>query len=228
MAQVIAISTIQERVRQLCDLPAFTTDTPITSAAILDFAKLACTLLAGVVRERSSELLLGGSTQLTTSTGISLVSLSPIEAEDIIRISWLKSPSEEIPLRIADSDRMQAYPAAWSGAEILYRPQGQAIELFPTPDDVYTLNFYYQGGIYITAAADTLTLRDAWDQWIALQMCILVRTRQQKDSSDFAAMLGMVDQTVRTGLRRDRFAVRQIRDQRATYDRLRTPHGRWF
>jgi len=226
--RTVVISDIQERVRQLCDLPAYTTDTPITTATILDFSKLACTLLAGIAREQSAQMLLGGSTQLTTTAGVSQVSL-PTEAEDLVRISWLKEPSQEIALEVADSDSMKAYPNAWGGVyPIRYRLIGQAVELFPTPDQVYTLNVYYQGGIYITASTDTVLMRDGWDQWIALQMCILVRARQQKDSSDFAAMLAMLDADVKKHMRKDRFAVRQIRDQRALYDRMRTYHGRWY
>lgn len=222
----VALTTIRERVRQMCDLPAFDTESPVTAAAVLDFITSAAALLAALVKERAAELYFTTTADGTTQVGIPTVSL-PQNLSELFRISWEKSASESLGLEIANVDEFIAYPNAWGGQRPKYRIVGQAVEFFPTPDAAYTLKFYYSTGLYPTAIGDQLALRDGWDQWIVAQTAIFCRTRQGKDASEFERALAALTDTVKRGLRRDRAGVRQVRDVRGTSDRL-PRHGRWW
>jgi hypothetical protein len=223
----VPVSAIQERVRVLCDLPVYTTDTPITVDVILDFVKVATELLAAIVGEASAELYFATSAQLTTTPGIELVSV-PAEFTSLLRVSWLKSAHEDIGLEVASVDHFEAYPNAWHNVVPRYRLIGQTIQLFPTPDAAYTLNVYFSTGLSPTSAADLLVLRAGWDLWIGLQTAILVRARQQKDASDFSMLLGKVENDLRRQLKRDRWGIRRVRDMRRGGDGAAPRNGRWW
>lgn len=225
----VSLTTIRERVRQICDLPPFTSSSSVTDAAVLDFIRTAVALLAGIVKERSGELYFVQSTDIATANGVATLPL-PTNFDHLIRIAWIKSAQEEIQLELASSDEFEAYPNRWGAVRPRYRLVGQNIELYPTPDAVYTIRVYHSTGLYPTLVSDSIVCRDGWDQWVTLQTAVLVRSRQQKDASDIAIMLGKCEQDVRAELKRDRFGLRQIRDHRGLYAHaarsLRT--GRWY
>jgi hypothetical protein len=230
MSKTYAVSTLIERARVLCGLPAFTTDTTVTTAAALDFAQAACEMLGGIVGERSEENYLAAFDTLTTQAGVEIVSL-PDACNDLLRLSWLRSASEEITLERAVIDEFVAYPHQWSGnIRPRYRIIDNAIDLFPTPDAVYTLRIYYTTGIYVTSTASTIVCRPFWDQWITMQLCKFFRPVQQKGSPDFDGMQAQAEMRIERQLRRDRAGIRQIRDLRGeesrdTMRRLLPPRG---
>lgn len=221
MSQSVAVSTIQSRVCQMCDLPTtLTTTTTVTAACMLDFIKTSCTLLAAVVKEYSDEQLLTSYGTITTTANVAAVTL-PNNFSDLIRIAWLKATNEEVLLEQAVSDEW--FPMPWSGAtnpwsgygRIRYRLKGaNTIEFYPTPDAAYTLNLHYTTGIYVTSTSDTIVCRDGWDQWITLMTCTMVRARQQKDGSEFAGPLAMLDSSIRRQMKRDRYGRKRIRNSR--------------
>lgn len=214
MAQNILVSTMQERARVMCGLPAFSTDTTVTTANILDFAKSACAMLGGIVKEYGGEWHTATSSALTTVAGIEVISV-PSQLSELLSLKWQKSDSEEIDLSYAALDEMRAHPSAWNdGYPIRYRLVGQTITFFPTPDDEYTLNAFYTTGLYPTAASDSISCRDGWDQWIALQMAIMCRGVQQKACPEFEMQLEKVESSIRRQLKRDRNGIRQARDVR--------------
>lgn len=223
----VLVSDIQERVRTLCDLPAYTTTTPITSAMILDYVTVSANLLGALVKEASSEMYFVSSSTLTTTAGVAFVSV-PSGFADLLRLSWQKSSSQDIPLDVADVDAFDAYPQAWGNRVPQYRLIGQTIQFYPTPDAAYTLNCYYSTGLRPTSASDSLVLRDGWDLWIGLQAAVFVRMRQQKEASDITAMLGKVESDLKRQLHRDRFGPRQVRDLRGYAGRMLPRHGRWY
>jgi len=224
----VLVSAIQERVRVLCDLPVYTTDTPITTAMILDLVKVATELLAAVVGEVGlSELYFASNTQLTTQPGVATVAL-PAAFTSLLRLSWQKSPTDDIPLETASVDAFEAGPHAWRSIAPRYRLVGESIQLFPTPDAAHTLNIYFATGLSPTAATDQLVLRAGWDLWIGLQTAMLVRARQQKDPSDFAQLLSKAEGDIRHQLKRDRWGVRRVRDVRPGGDHGYPRHGRWW
>jgi hypothetical protein len=226
VSQTITLSTIQSRVISICGLPAtLTTDTTVTLAEMLDYLKMACTLLGGAVKKRSSEFYFTTSSNLSTVANTATVAI-PSGFSDLYYLKWLKSSSEEIDLYRATPEDFKAYPNTWNRSEcpkIYYRLVGDNIEFFPTPDAVYTVKAYYSTGLYPTDLSSTFNGRDGWDQWIALQAALMVRTRQQKDAADIRMLLygsdgisGGVNGALLDQLKRDKYGVRQVRDVRGS------------
>lgn len=225
MSKFVTVSTLAERVRQLCDLGDYTTDTTITQACILDFLQVSLTELAAIAKEYTTEQMLTSSGTLTTTASVSTVSV-PTNFSDLVRLSWMKDATTEIDMIKADSNQFQAAPygsssSGWGGyGEIRYRIMGPAtIELFPTPDAAYTLRLYYTTGIYVTATTDTVMMRDGWEQWVVFNTCGLVRMRQQKTAEDlgpgsFFTQRDKKEMDIRRQLKRDKFGVNRIRDVR--------------
>lgn len=236
MSQAIAVSTIQERVRVMCGLPVFTTNTTITSAAMLDFIKVAVSLLAGIVKEASSELYFAEATTVETVADLPMVSFPSNNFSDLIRLAWQKDENTEVPIERATLEEMSAGASSSGWADVntgrpKYRLLGQTIELYPTPDAVYTLNVHYSTGLYPTSTTSTMVCRDGWDQWMALQTCVLVRAAQTRDASDFNTLLYGADwqsgltAAIKRQLPRDRAGIHQARDVRGMESPLNRP--RW-
>jgi hypothetical protein len=225
MSQLVTVSTLTERVRTLCDLASYTTNTGVTTAAILDLIKTSFSELAAIVKEYTTEQLLTTSGTLTTTASVSTVSL-PTNFSDLVRIAWQKDSTTEIDLEKANSDQFLAtpqggYSSGWDGYGVIrYRLMGPAtIELFPTPDAAYTLRLYYTTGIYVTSTSDVVMMRDGWDQWVVFNTCGLVRMRQQKTAEDpgpgsFFAQRDKKEADIRRQLKRDKFGINRIKDVR--------------
>lgn len=235
MSQTITVSTIQSRVCTLCGIEdTLTADTPFTSTAMLDFLKVGCEELAALVGERASEMYFATTGTVSTVDGTSTVAI-PSGMADLLRITWQKSESEEIDLVRATPETMRAWPANWGDSEctaVYYRLLGSTIQLYPTPDAVYTLNLHYTTGLYPVSTASTFVGRDGWSQWITLYVCTLVRARQQKSAADFMELLygpdhetGGLTARIKRQLRRDRVGVRRVRDVRGPL--FRPPRDPW-
>jgi hypothetical protein len=232
MSKLIAVSTLQERVRVLCDLADFTTDTGVTSAAVLDFLQTSFCELAAIAKEYTTADMLTSSGTLTTTATVSTVSM-PLNFSDLVRISWQKDSSTEIDLEKANHNEMLAQPnggfsSGWDGySTIRYRLMGPAtIELFPTPNAAYTLKLYYTTGIYVTSTSDVVLMRDGWEQWVVFNTSGLVRMRQQKTAEDlgpgsFFAQRDKKESDIRRQLKRDKFGINRIRDERSHYHQRR-------
>lgn len=221
MSKQVAISTLRNRVRVLCGLPQFTATTTITTDMILDFLQTACVNLGGIVGAQADENYLSAFLEFPVVAGVSLISL-PDDCTDLLRLSWIKSASEELDLEHAQPEEQRSYPSNWNGTyPVRYRLIGNAIELYPTPDAAYTLRAYYTTGIYVTSVADTILCRPFWDQWIVYHVCQMVRGVQQKSCPEFDAQLAMAERNLRDQLRRDKFTPRQARDVRTSYMRTR-------
>jgi hypothetical protein len=237
MSKLVTVSTLAERVRQLCDLPVYDTETTVTSAAVLDFLQVSFCELAAIAKEYTTADMLTSFGTLTTTATVSTVSM-PTNFSDLVRISWLKDSTTEIDLEKANPNEFRAapnggYSSGWDGyGTIRYRLMGPAtIELFPTPNAAFTLRLYYTTGIYVTATSDVVMMRDGWEQWVVLNACGLVRMRQQKTADDpgpgnFFAQRDKKEMDIRRQLKRDKFGINRIRDERSN-DQQRRAREPW-
>lgn len=213
MATNVLVSSVIEEIRFRLDHPTFTSTTHITSTAVLNLVQYSARRLSGIIRRTDSDYF---TTQanLTTQAGINLVSL-PANFTDLKQIAWLRSSSDSVPLERASVDQYldpSEDVRAWSGAP-LYRLQANALTLYPTPDQAYTLSIVYDTGIFVSATGDTIACQPGWEEWIVLDCCIRARQREEKDASDFIVMLGKVEaDIVKQASTRDRFRTAEIRD----------------
>lgn len=229
MSRFVSLTTMQNRVINLCDLPTtLDSTTPVTSAAMLDLLQTSCTLLAGILATSNlANFHFAESDELSTVADTSSMSL-PTEASDVLRVSWLKDSETEILLNPATIDQMQSRPTGWNSQRPTYRIVGQTLEFFPTPEAAYTVKVYYSTGIYPTSLATNVWCQDGWDQWIVLQTCALVRARQQKACPEFEGPLGQLTGAILAKLNRDRSGIHVARDMRnGTQDYWITDPRKW-
>lgn len=230
MSLLVTVAELEERVRVQCDLPAFTTDTHVTTAMILDFVKLSAQKLAGLIQEAGAdEQYLTLSTSLATVADIPVVSL-PANTADVIRLAMVVGGDREVQMSIAPLDWWDPGPAFWIEPENvpMYRVLGNTITLFPTPTSVRTIRAYYTVGFTVTSTSDILALRSNWDEFIVQDCCVRARNRQNKDASEFRAERAEAEAAIRRQLLRDRAGVHQVRDVRGVpYDGRRRP-GWWI
>lgn len=230
MSLLVTVAELQERFRVECDIPAFTTDTHVTTAMALDYVKLSAQKLAGLIQEAGGdEQYLTLSTNLSTVADIPVVSL-PANTADVIRLAMVVGGDREVQMTIAPLDWWDPGPAFWIEPENvpMYRIIGNTVTLFPTPTSVRTIRAYYTVGFTVTLTTDILALRSNWDEYIFQDCCCRVRRRQNKDGSDFKEERDRAEASIRRQLMRDRAGVHQIRDVRSVpYDGRRRP-GWWI
>jgi hypothetical protein len=230
MSLLVTVAELQESARVLTDIPAFTTDTHVTTAMALDFVKKSAQKLAGLIQEAGAdEQYLTLSTTLSTTAGIPTVSL-PANTMDVIRLAMVVGGDREVQMSIAPLDWWDPGPAFWIEPENvpMYRVIGNTVTLFPTPTSVRTIRAYYTVGFTVVTTADILALRNNWDEFIVQDVCVRIRNRQNKDASAERAERAEAEAAIRRQLPRDRAGVRQIRDVRdVPYDGRRRP-GWWI
>lgn len=215
MSITVAVSELIERTRIDCGLPAYSTNTNITSAAVLDFTKRSAQKLAAYVQQLGADQhYFTLNTELSTIADIPIVSL-PTNALDVVRIALVLDSTREVQLSVAPLDWWDPDPNYWDQNRVpMYSVQGNTITLYPTPTSVQTLRLYYTVGFTVTATSDTLALRPNWDEFITNSTNIMVRNAQEKACPEFMDAFDRAAAAIATQVRRDRAGVRQVRDVR--------------
>lgn len=215
MSMLVTVSDLQERFRVDCDLPAFTTETHVTTSNALDFVKRSAQKLAGLIQEAgASEQYLTLNTTLSTVADVPVVSL-PANTADVIRVALVLDGDREVQLQVAPLDDWNPDQVNWDNNFIpWYRVIGATLTLFPTPTAVRSLRVYYTVGFTVTSTSDVLALRSNWDEYIVANCCVLVRNRQNKAGQEFLLERDNAERAIVRQLKRDRAGVRQVRDLR--------------
>jgi hypothetical protein len=200
---------LQEAVRLRCALPVYTTETLITSAAILSFLQESARKLSLLLDDDSWYFVT--TTNVPTVANVASVALPP-NFSSLYRVHWVRDANTLVPLEQANLEEIPANPSlAWDACVPRYRLREDALELFPTPQAAYTLSLRYSTGAFIATAADTLVGQLGWDTWIIYNACCIVRQRQEKDYAEFAQERAQALDDVKAA-RRDRNGVKQPRD----------------
>lgn len=215
MSILVQVSELQERARVLTDIPAFTADTHVTTAMILDFVKQSAQKLAGLIQEAgASEQYLTLSTTLSTTANVATVSL-PANSMDVIRVALVIDGTREAQLNAAPLDYWAPDNSFWSELYLpLYRAIGNTLTFYPTPQQVYDVRVYYTVGFTVTATSDYLALRNNWDEFIVNDVCVRIRNRQNKAAQEFMQERAVAEDAIRRQLRRDLASPRTVRDLR--------------
>lgn len=228
MSILVPVSDLVERIQLDCGLPEFTTNTAITSAAVLDFVKRGAQKLAGLVQSAGAgEQYLSLTTSLTTTAGVPTVSL-PSNTQDVLRVGWMYDGDREIQLSVASIDAWDSSEPNWGvDAVPTFRVMGNTLMLFPTPQSVKTINLFYTVGFSVTSTSDILALRESWDEFIVAEANIMVRNRLEKACPEFLMARDEARSAVVSQLRRDRAGIRQVRDVRCGPFDFRGNSSRW-
>jgi hypothetical protein len=178
--------------------------------------KQSAQVLSGIIDEAWGEHYFTTKRELSTQADVSLVSL-PENFMAMLRLAWQRSASEPLcELTEASVDDWEPYPSTWGSVQPKYRFVGNALELFPTPDQAYTLVLYYSTGIFIAATTDIVPVRFGWDEWLVLDVCVKAQTQLNKEIGSYAAQRERIEGLIkRQCTRRDRSRPAQVRDVRS-------------
>jgi hypothetical protein len=207
-----AVSDIIERVRTRADLPAFNANTNVTDAMVLSMVQESARDLSALLNDL--EWYFVTTQDLATTAGVPYVSL-PANCATVIDVTWLRDSVRYTKLRSADIEAMPSQPTmVWANTIPAFRLAGNLIELFPTPDAVYSLRVRYSTGAFIASAADTLFGQAGWDTWIIYNVCCIIRQREDRDYSAFAQERDKKLAEVMATARRERGVVKRPRQTR--------------
>lgn len=220
MSILVQVSTLIERSRTDCALPAFDANTLITSAMVLDYIQRSALKLSALVQSNGADQqYFTLNTTLATIAGSPVVSL-PTNTIDVVRIALVYDANNEVELRPAQLgqwDPSPGYLSALDDSIPVYSVQGNTITLYPTPTSIRNLRVYYTVSLSVTATTDYLALRPYWDEYITASANILIRKRQEKDAADMREARDEAAGEIVASLRRDRAGPQQIRDVRDTW-----------
>ncbi len=225
MAVGFLASDIIERVRVRCDLPVFSSETKITTAAILSIVQESARELSALLNERDWYFV--STAPLATVAGQAYVSL-PTNFAALLRLAWQKTPREVIALEAANLEQVRPTQIqdTWKTHVPEYRLTGNTLEFFPTPDAIYTLELRYSTGAFLATSGDTLFGQIGWDTWCVYNACCVVCQAHDRDYARFSDERDrkLVD-ILRTS-KRDKSGISQPRDVRDSS--YADPVGAWW
>lgn len=226
MAVGFLASELIERVRIRCGLPVYTSETNITTAAILSIVQESARELSALMNEQDWYFV--STSTLATVANVPYVSL-PTNFAALQRLSWLRLPSQVIPLDPANLEDVHPTqtPDTWTSRTPEYRISGNTLEFFPTPDAVYALELRYSTGAFLASAGDTLFGQIGWDTWVVYNACCVVCQVQDKEYARFADERDRKLTEIMRSARRDKTGVVQPRDVRGVAQDW-DPAGNWW
>jgi hypothetical protein len=170
---------------------------------------------------------------LTTQAGLDLLSL-PNNFAQLHSIHWMDG-AQAYELWRADVHDYEQTPRAWSTHEPpTYRIESSVIRLVPAPMAAHLVRISYTTGLFITSLTDSFPGQIGWDEWLILDVCEMIRDREDKDATRFTARKMEIERQIKDqATQRDRYSVTQVRDVRGELDqgsalfRNRTRFGRF-
>lgn len=186
MARSVSLDDLREDIRQRCDLPAFSTDTAITTSAVTRMINVSLQAFYARLMEAWGEGYFTTSTTLTALATQPAVNL-PSDFLKLVSLHWVRGTDDIVPVQLAQADdyRLASYDArTWTCPK--YRLRHDSILLLPTPSDTYTLYIeYVQLPADLSAGSDTFDAGPGWDEWVVLDASRKIFERQQKDAQHF-------------------------------------------
>ncbi len=232
MSLSFTVSAIQERVRNRLTLPVYSTDTPVTTAEILEFVQTSVQMLCGIIGRATEGGYFAASTTLQTQAGLAFISL-PDDFTYLTNAYWLISGQRFVEIEEAKPNEVlpTGYTQqAWdeSGWRPKMRLKSQVIELYPTPAAVYNVVVNYTSTIEVVDTATVLPLQAGWDEWLVLDICVKCRMKQEKDASDFIYERDRIEAYVVSNAKPRDKRPKHIQDRRTDSAMQRyTPIWRW-
>jgi hypothetical protein len=112
--------------------------------------------------------------------------------------------------------RYEPVAKAWGNTYMpQYRLEGNTIRFAPPPSAVYTLRITYSTGLAISSLTDSVLALPGCDEWLVLDVCELIREREDKDASNFSARKMQIEADLKSqAMQRDRHGVTTVRDVR--------------
>lgn len=209
---------VQEDIRQRYDLPAFSTTTFITTAAVLRMANQSLQRRDALLAEAYGDDYRSTTTTLATQADLNYISL-PADFLKLHRLIWLRGTNDSVVVERADADMLARLlpmePQSWGSRRPYYRFEGTStVQVLPTPNQVYSLTLIYtQTTATLTTGGDTIQDGPAWTEWLVADVCVKIAQRFEDDPSIFMAERQDAEARIRRQApQRDETQSQQLRD----------------
>lgn len=176
------VDDILEDIRVRCELPAYSTTTYVTLSAAERMLSQSALRLTGVICDAFGDDYLGTLTNLTTSIGANNVAL-PDDFYKLRRIQWVQDERNIWPLERASIDDFEfgaTQGVGWVNFRPLYRLFADNVLFWPVPDAIYNVQIFYTARIPAMVSGGTVSLQTGWAEWLVLDVCSKIRTRENK------------------------------------------------
>lgn len=216
MSNTVTLSTVREDIRERMQLPAFSTTSAVTLAAVNRLINKALRSYAALRTELYGDGYQVSQTSLT-ATALTPTTALPTGCNSVQKLYWLRSALDPVEVRKADVDGYAEFlrgQKAWSAPR--YRLEGDQIVWIPEPIATYTVYC-----IYTLVPTDLVNDSDSFDggfegdEWVACWVCIRLAQREKRDDdiARYTAYLQDCEQRIRThAANRSETEADQIRD----------------
>jgi hypothetical protein len=215
----MTLLSVREAIRQRYDLPTFT-DAPPTfvsltavNAAINSSLQAYYALLIACYGDAYYETV-----ATLTTVPLAITTPLPLRLYKLTTLLWSRGTDDVIKLHPVshDDQALGLYAAqAWlSGYTPRYRLQGQTLRWYPPPTDVCTLQCVHSAlPPDLAVDADTFEAGPGHEDWVVLDVCRKIATREEKSTEAWLMERADVEQRIRAqAAERDEGEPGRIRD----------------
>lgn len=201
MSRLVTLEDIREDIRTRYDLPAFTSATWETTNQVNRMINQSIQALSAVIMDSISDEYFATYEDITTAANIDLVSM-PDRCARLIDVTWLKDTDQTVKLTQADARdiRKSGYePKSWDSWTPRYKTHGNnALRLFPTPSEAYTLRItFLQLPEDLSADDDVFEAGPGWEEWVISDVCAKLAIREEKDAAIYLSMRADAEERIR-------------------------------
>jgi hypothetical protein len=189
MARTVAFSVLKEAVRQRYDLPAFSTTTWCTTAAVNALVNESLQGLAALLIGCYGDEYYSTTATLTATANTATTSL-PTRCIKVLKLWWIRGTDDVVPIcrGNADDTMLANYSAkSWTDYSPRYRLLGTAsIQWLPMPSASYSVACHHVAlPADLSGDSDTVECGLGWEQWVINDVCSKLAAREEKDPTAF-------------------------------------------
>jgi hypothetical protein len=200
MARLVSLSDLRSDIATRYDLPATYSSTGWASTtAVNRLINESIQRFRSILAEAYGDNYLLASTTITTTADIPVSSL-PADFYKLTKLSWRKDTKTAVPVLRGDvNDLARSTLASQAWARPKYLLTAGTITWLPVPNQAYTVDCWYQSILGdLSADGDTVDCGPGWAEWIVLDVCRKLASREQKDPSVWLMELSQAEAFVRS------------------------------
>lgn len=200
MGRLVQFGALKEAVRLRYDLPAYGTNTYVSSDNISRTVNDSLQAFYAMLMEAYGEGYFERYDDLSTQPGVELTS-TPVGFFKTVRVLWLRGPNYVVSVKRAQPEdmRLSAFVYDWTQVFPRYRLDGSTLHWLPTPLQAYPIRLFY---IWmppdLAVDTDTFDAGPNWDEWIVLDTCSRIAEREDQDAAKWIGLRGVVEERIRS------------------------------